>query len=104
MTRPNQAPVTSPVPSVSSKYDNFFHCFMQRTNSINTLVITLTFIVYLFILCLKVRLKAHTRYNGCRLMRSDNESTYITFIPMGILLLTYAGFELCEVFRNASLA
>jgi hypothetical protein len=46
---PNGAAVTSPLPSVSSEYDNFFAAFRQRVTLINETEITVTFVVYLLL-------------------------------------------------------
>jgi hypothetical protein len=60
--------------------------------------------MYLFFCAYKVCLKAKIRYNDCTFIRPENATPYFTFIPVGKLIMNYASYELCEVFRNASLA
>ena len=57
---PNDAPVAFPDTSVSSEYD-IYPFFRQCGTLIDQTVITLPFIVCLFILCLNVWLKANRR-------------------------------------------
>ena len=69
IARPNQAPAVSCVLPVLSECNGFAQCFRQFLHSV---IIRWTFIVYVYILCLKVRLKTKIRFSGCRFMRSKN--------------------------------
>lgn len=63
------------------------------------------FFFYLLILGLKSVIKPKIRYNCCTFMHTEKESSLL-YIPMREkkTALKYAGFELREVFRKASIA
>lgn len=60
--------------------------------------------VYLFIMLSIVCLKAKIRCNVCIFVLSESAPPYFTFIPMEKLVWHDPSFELCEIFRNISLA
>jgi len=72
---------------------------------VNKVVIETLLFIYLFMLYLKSMLKSkNTQHLLYMIAVRELITPYLTFVPMGKLVMNYVNLELCDIFRNASQA